>query len=533
MRGLHAVSDRTPIEQPIRATCDGDRLCRQRPSGPRHTRRVRNIGSHYRIPDAPLGRGASGTVYRGTDASDQVFAIKVLKPELAGDPAVVGRFARERRILFGVRDPHVVAVHDLVVEGDTLAIVMDFVDGPNLREWIITHQEVTAADIARIVADIARGLAALHAADVVHRDLKPANIIMDDSSGQWVPRITDFGISTLRNDSPERTAALGTPGYISPEALRLAPVTPAADVYALGMVMYELAAGVRPFSGSTQQVAKAQLELLPGRLEDLPAGLWSIIGATTDKDPVQRPRADRVVATLERLLPTLDDDQPLPRLAAPPVPRVAPPDTAETTQAIVGPAGDTAVLTTDAPSHPYVSLGRTRGTWRLSDAVENVPAVAPAEVASAAPKASAGRGWAVAVMAGGVAVAAAVAALWMQKDTPTVSERPAPAPTVTKTARPKATVTVTADAGVQDTAEQPRTVTAPAGYRSCSQGVYANDKTSCPYAMAVADEWRTYGGPVLYNVYSPVTGKYYDMECTGTGPAVCNGGVGGSVWIRK
>ena len=279
------------------------------------------IGSRYEIIDeAPVGRGASGTVYRGQGGAGDTVAIKVLNDQLADDPDVVVRFTQERRILSGVRDPHVVAVRDLVAEGDLLAIVMEFVDGPTLKEWIATTPEVTAEDVARIGSDIARGLAALHAADVVHRDLKPANVLLD---GAGEPRITDFGISALLDDDAEKTSALGTPLYIAPEVLRLDPVTAASDVYALGLIMYEMASGVPAFSGSTRQIAKAHLELMPGRLEYLPPALWDVIESALGKDPSTRPSAGRMAARLERLRPDLADRPALPRLSVPPVPQVA------------------------------------------------------------------------------------------------------------------------------------------------------------------------------------------------------------------
>ena len=285
---------------------------------------MRNIGSRYRIDDEPLGRGASGTVYRGFDDQDQVVAVKILYPQLTHNPTVVTRFTQERRVLAGVRDPHVVSVLDLVAEGDTLAIVMEHVEGPNLHDWLAANRNVSAATVAELGGDIARGLAALHAADVVHCDLKPANVLVDTSNNHVQPKIVDFGISTLLTKSSDTTTAVtGTPRYMAPEVLQHQRATPATDVYALGMVLYELAAGVPAFSGSAQQVARAQLDLAPGRIDSVPRPLWDIIESALEKDPADRPSAGRIAAALERVRPTLDAETPLPRYSTPPVPQLA------------------------------------------------------------------------------------------------------------------------------------------------------------------------------------------------------------------
>lgn len=282
---------------------------------------MRNIGSRYTISDDPLGRGASGTVYPGTDQQGNQVAVKILYPHLTHDPQVVSKFTQERRVLAGVRDPHIVNVLDLVAEGDTLAIVMEYVDGPNLHEWLTAGSAVTASTVAQLGGDIARGLAALHAADVVHCDLKPANILIATEEAGPNPKISDFGISTILSEASESTTVMGTPRYMAPERLRHEPATTASDVYALGMVVYEIAAGIPAFSGSTQQIAKAQLELTPGRLESVPRPLWDVIEACLEKNPAARPSADRVAAALERILPSLDTQTALPRHTTPPVPQ--------------------------------------------------------------------------------------------------------------------------------------------------------------------------------------------------------------------
>jgi serine/threonine protein kinase len=173
------------------------------------------LGSRYRI-GAPIGRGGTGVVHAGTDDAGTPVAIKVLRHDLAADPEVVARFVRERTILLGVRDPHVVGVRDMVVEGDTLAIVMDLVPGHDLRRALAAGP-FPPAEAARVGAGVARGLAAVHAAGVVHRDVKPENVLLDTTAGGAAVRLTDFGISRVVTTAATQTALVGTPYYLAPE----------------------------------------------------------------------------------------------------------------------------------------------------------------------------------------------------------------------------------------------------------------------------------------------------------------------------
>src|SRR2546430_827565 len=245
---------------------------------------TRALGSKYRLGES-LGSGAMGEVFVGTDTEGHEFACKILRSELLADPDVVGRFLRERSILTGLRHPNLVGVHDLVAEGDTVAIVMDLVPGGDLRSWLTESGTLLPSEIARIGADIARALAAVHEAQVVHRDVKPENILMDNSTSTRTPRLTDFGISSLIADKPGTTLA-GTPNYVAPELIAGGPATPKSDLYSLGIVLYELACGVPPFSGpTTQAVLKQHAEQEPGRPDGIPDPLSDLISWLVRKSP--------------------------------------------------------------------------------------------------------------------------------------------------------------------------------------------------------------------------------------------------------
>ena len=146
-------------------------------------------------------------------------AVKVLRDDLASQPDVVARFVQERQVLRSVRHPNVVTVHDLVVEGDQLGIVMDLVEGGDLRTGV--RFPVPADEALSMAGQIAAGLAAVRATGVIHRDLNPENVFVNRSRGQVVFRLTDFGVSRLVGQTLTKvTSLIGTPGYLAPEVAK-------------------------------------------------------------------------------------------------------------------------------------------------------------------------------------------------------------------------------------------------------------------------------------------------------------------------
>jgi serine/threonine protein kinase len=269
----------------------------------------RPLGSSYMLEDV-IGRGAMGQVWRGRDRDGHQLAFKLLRPELTEDPKVVERFVQERSILTSIRHPNVVSIRDLVVEGETLAIVMDLVEGGDLREMLSGPRTLPPARVAELGAGIAAGLGAVHAAGVIHRDVKPENVLVDALSSPGRPRLTDFGIAKyVQPDGSSRrsTMLVGTPQYISPELIDGKEPTPATDLYALGIMLYELACGVTPFAGgSTMAVLRNHAERLPGRPPAVPDSLWDLISWLLGKHPASRPQSASQVATLlDALVPEL------------------------------------------------------------------------------------------------------------------------------------------------------------------------------------------------------------------------------------
>ncbi|MCE7960468.1 MAG: serine/threonine protein kinase, partial [Acidobacteria bacterium ACB2] len=213
--------------------------------------------SHYRV-EAVLGRGGMGTVYLATDTRlARTVALKLL-PSDAASPARRQRFLREAQAASALDHPGIVTVHDVGNDLGSDFIVMEHVKGRTLRE-VIQSGPVAVADALSWVRQAAAALAAAHRAGIVHRDLKPQNLMLT-ADGRL--KVLDFGLASVEYaeaGSAETTAerltssgaVLGTPGYMSPEQAEGRPVDARTDVFALGVVLYELLTGRAPFRGAS------------------------------------------------------------------------------------------------------------------------------------------------------------------------------------------------------------------------------------------------------------------------------------------
>ncbi|KAA0930490.1 serine/threonine protein kinase [Streptomyces apricus] len=278
---------------------------------------VRKIGSRY-TANQILGRGSAGTVWLG-DGPEGPVAIKLLREDLASDQELVGRFVQERTALLGLDHPHVVSVRDLVVDGNDLALVMDLVRGTDLRTRLDRERRLAPEAAVAIVADVADGLAAAHAAGVVHRDVKPENVLLDmqgplGPGGSHPALLTDFGVAKLI-DSPRRTRAtkiIGTPDYLAPEIIEGLPPRAAVDIYALATVLYELLAGFTPFGGGHPgAVLRRHVTETVVPLPGIPEELWQLLVQCLAKAPASRLRASELGERLREQLPLLAGMPPL------------------------------------------------------------------------------------------------------------------------------------------------------------------------------------------------------------------------------
>jgi serine/threonine protein kinase len=262
------------------------------------------LGSNY-VLEREIGGGATGRVWRGMRRADRApVAVKVLRSEFAGDTDSVVRFLRQRTVLAQVIHPNLVRVHDLVAEGDMLAVVMDLVEGKDLRQVIRSTPDggpLNREYTLTILAQVASALSAVHAAGVVHRDIKPENVLIQWHGNAPHAMLTDFGLAKFL-DSPVWTSASvlhGTPAYIAPEVVMGKPAGPEADIYALSIMAYELLAGQRPVQADNPAaLLLAHLGAEISRPPGLPDGLWRLISAGLSKEPQARPTAAAFAASI-------------------------------------------------------------------------------------------------------------------------------------------------------------------------------------------------------------------------------------------
>ncbi|MEV4926969.1 serine/threonine-protein kinase [Streptomyces roseoverticillatus] len=285
---------------------------------------ARKIGSRYTAHQV-LGRGSAGTVWLGEGPEGPV-AIKLLREDLASDQELVGRFVQERAALLGLDHPNVVGVRDLVVDGADLALVMDLIRGTDLRTRLDRERRLAPEAAVAIVADVADGLAAAHAAGIVHRDVKPENVLLDmqgplGPGGAHPALLTDFGIARLvdaprpareggRGTGPR--SVIGTPDYLAPEIIEGLPPRASVDVYALATVLYELLAGFTPFGGGHPgAVLRRHVTETVAPLPGIPDELWQLVVQCLAKGPASRLRASELAARLREMLPGLAGIPPL------------------------------------------------------------------------------------------------------------------------------------------------------------------------------------------------------------------------------
>jgi serine/threonine protein kinase/Tfp pilus assembly protein PilF len=258
-----------------------------------------------------LGSGGVGDVYRVRDVElSEEVALKVLRPEIAEAPGALDRFRREVKLARRVTHPNVARTYDLGTFDRVRYLTMELILGKPLSRFVGRGRKVPLADALRIASEVVRGLAAAHAAGVVHRDLKPDNILLGELDGRVV--ITDFGIARLAEGTPGQAtrltlaagaSAVGTPAYMAPEQLEEKELDGRADLYAFGVVLFEMLTGELPFHGDTiYSLAASRLSSPPVDPRSLDAAIPDGVAALV-LDALARHRDDRIDAqqALDRL----------------------------------------------------------------------------------------------------------------------------------------------------------------------------------------------------------------------------------------
>jgi serine/threonine-protein kinase len=289
------------------------------------------LDGKYKI-EGFVKRGGMGAVYRGTHLMlGKPVAIKLIKPELVSSKEIVERFLREARSAAQLAHPNIVTVHDLgQTEDGTLYIAMELVDGRSLKEIIVKEGHWEPERAVRLTKGIARALALAHRKGVVHRDLKPQNIMVSvDADGHEIPKLLDFGIArTLEPDTPALTSTgmvLGTPHYMSSEQAKGLPADARSDLYALGIILYEMLVGKVPFEDKSipTLLVKHMSEPPPPPTtirSDVPIWLEAVVLRCLEKNPDDR------FSSAEALIDVLDNppSESLEKTAVVPAPAPVP-----------------------------------------------------------------------------------------------------------------------------------------------------------------------------------------------------------------
>ncbi|MCD6250623.1 MAG: protein kinase [candidate division Zixibacteria bacterium] len=267
---------------------------------------LKNLG-RYQVSGI-LGKGAMGTVYRGIDpAINRPVALKTIRLDFVTDPEEMAelkeRLHREAQAAGKLSHPNIVTIYDVGSEGSLQYIAMEFLEGQTLEDMIKKKTRFNYRIIAQMISQVCAALEYAHERGIVHRDIKPANIMV---LGDYRIKVMDFGIARVDSNSMTKTGiAMGTPNYISPEQLKGAEIDRRADIFSLGVMMYEMLLGKRPFKGENitslmYAVLNSDPEKPSSVRPQVPLLFDHIIGKALKKDPAERyQKASEVTADLQ------------------------------------------------------------------------------------------------------------------------------------------------------------------------------------------------------------------------------------------
>ncbi len=289
--------------------------------------------AHYRVLKV-LGQGGMGMVFQAEDTQLQrVVALKVILPEFAANPAARERFLREARAGAALKNDHIVTIYQVGLDRDVPFLAMEFLQGQSLETRLESGEALPIREVLRIGREVAAGLAAAHEQGLIHRDIKPANIWLEAPAGRV--KLLDFGLARTagsRSNLTQTSRVIGTPEFMSPEQARGLELDPRSDLFSVGVVLYTMCTGQKPFQGSTVMAVLTALAVdAPRPIQDLnphtPLPLVELVARLLEKEPAHRPAsAQEVQQTLEAVaagVPALTTTE-LQHAATRPVPVVQP-----------------------------------------------------------------------------------------------------------------------------------------------------------------------------------------------------------------
>jgi serine/threonine protein kinase len=456
------------------------------------------------------GAGGMGVVYKARQKSlDRDVALKVIRNEIASEPEYSERFLREAKLAASVDHPHVVTVYDVGERDDRLYLVMQWIDGTDLRRLLDGSGRLTPKRAIAIGTQLAGALDAVHeASGLVHRDVKPANVLLREVAGEDHAYLTDFGIAKppdLLETLTRTGSTVGTTGYLSPEQIQGKEAGPRSDLYSLGCVVFEMLTGKTPFTGENEMAVR-----------------WA---HASDSRPL-----------VSEVLPALGhryDDFFRTALAIDPEDRFA--SGREFAEALAAAqssnteTGETAVM---AQTHAATKIGpatpppqRPGGHTPPPYGYVTPPPQPQHHDRSGSPLAL--------IILGIVAILGIAAAVLAASGVFSKEGSSTPSTTVSQTTKPQKQQTPKTTKAVRPSPKG--NVTPPKGTSVCPEAkdLWVNRVTSCPFALNTQSAYAEANGGHKIQVYSPVTGTTYEMTCSGTNLVICKGGKGAAVYFSK
>src|SRR5690625_4527656 len=246
------------------------------------------ISERYEIIES-IGGGGMANVYLATDLIlKRDVAVKVLRTEYADDDEFIKRFEREAHVATSLNHPNIVNIYDVGEDGNLLYMVMEYIDGLTLKEYIQQNNPISIENAINIMKQLTNAISYAHANGLIHRDVKPQNVLIDESG---TIKITDFGIAMALSATSltQTNSIVGSVHYISPEQARGGTATKKSDKYALGIVLYELLTGRIPFSGDTPvAIALKHLQTDTPSVKEITKSVENIVLKATAKNPLHR-----------------------------------------------------------------------------------------------------------------------------------------------------------------------------------------------------------------------------------------------------